>query len=108
MCFYNLARTRGLRRRLGIPNPVPHFSLCKVIADNFPAIDTVIRTSTLSVSKPTPDLKKQRAIVPENREGRLIDLRAGRRTAAKYVLRADVADFYPSIYTRTTDRSSRT
>jgi hypothetical protein len=99
MCFYNLARTRGLRRRLGIPNPVPHFSLCKAIADNYPQIDTVIRTSTLSVSKPTLDPKKLRAVVPENREGRLIDLRAGRRTAAKYVLRADVADFYPSIYT---------
>lgn len=98
-CFYNLARTRGLRRRLGIPNPVPHYSLCKTIADNFTAIEAVIRTSTLTVSRPIPDPKKLRAIVPENREGRLIDLRANRRTAARYVLRADVADFYPSVYT---------
>ncbi len=99
VCHYSLARSGSFRRRLGIPNPVPHYNLCKAIADNFSAIDGIITGASLTVSRPVSDPKKVRAVVPEHREGKLLELRAQRRASATYLLRADIADFYPSIYT---------
>jgi hypothetical protein len=101
LCKYSLARSGSFRRRLGIPNPIPHYNLCKAISDNFTDIEQVINRSVLTVSRPIPDPNKLRALVPECREGRLLEVRARRRASATYLLRADVADFYPSVYTHT-------
>lgn len=101
LCHYSLARSGSFRRKVSIPNPIPHYSLCKAIADHAADIDNAIKRSQLSVSRPIPDPNGVRALVPEFREGKLLEVRAKRRASAKFLLRADVADFYPTVYTHT-------
>ena len=52
LCEHSLARSGGLRRRLGIPNPILYFALCEEIEKNWTEIKRLIDLSRLSVSKP--------------------------------------------------------
>lgn len=99
LCAHSLARPGSVRRRLGIPNPIAFLELGNVIAANFGAIDALIRRSPYSRSIPVKPKGTSRALVPEAHDGSLPDTRAQRRCAAKYLVQADIANFYPSIYT---------
>lgn len=95
-CLHNFARVGSLRRRLGIPNPIAHYNLSKVIADNWGTLDQKIRLSQLSRSYPLPN-HAGRAL-PSVKED-LIALRAHQRATARFLLKADITRFYHSIYT---------
>lgn len=97
---FNLARHGSLRRQLSIPNPVNQLYLADIICNNWAEIDARIgRESLLSLSRPvlsdkgTPRLQKkfEQKVQPENR--------ARARAGMRYILRTDIARFYPSIYT---------
>lgn len=93
---HNLARPGGLRRRLAIPNPVSFYRLAKTFANN--KGDLVAEWSKSPFSGTTPDTtcKGPRAIArdPSDRAAARASLRVGSR----YLLRADISQFYPSIY----------
>jgi hypothetical protein len=93
-----LARPGLMARPLGIPHPHPYFRLTEVIADNWVAIDRQIQQATISVTKPIDDPQARRAVVPSHSMDRT-EQRAEMRALARYVLHADVAQCYPSIYT---------
>ena len=97
--FHSLGRVGGLRRRLGIPNPVSQVALAAEIARHWRAIST--HTSQSPFSKSMPVLKGQsgRAIGPEHEQSELTEIRAANRANAKFVLQADISRFYESIYT---------
>lgn len=95
--LHNFARVGNLRRRLGIPNPVLHYNLCKVIADNWSTFDGQIRGSALSQSYPVQGTGSDRALRPFSPD--LIPLRASHRATARFLLKTDVTRFYHSIYT---------
>jgi hypothetical protein len=94
---FNLARAGTFRRELAIVNPVHYALLAECIVSNWPQIQKLTR-SQLSLTLP--------AITPEGRaisRKTPLDLlprqRAEVRSLGRYLLRADVARFYPSVYT---------
>src|SRR4051812_48618188 len=96
---HNLARPGGLRRPLKIPNPISYFVLADIIASNWTTIKNHTWTVRLSASRPYVIRRSPRSVVPRYRYSELSRLRALRRRGARYLLRTDIDQFYPSIYT---------
>lgn len=99
LCEHSLARSGGLRRRLGIPNPILYFALCEEIEKNWTEIKRLIDLSRLSVSKPQIVNGSSRSVVGEHRRGDLIEKRADARAASRFILKTDISEFYHSVYT---------
>lgn len=96
---YNLARPGGLRRVLRIPHPIAFLSLCGEIDRNRKSIVCALDRSSISLSKPSEDEDEVRAIVPEHDRSALAEHRIRLRAEFPFFLRADIATFFPSIYT---------
>src|ERR1017187_20071 len=95
--IYNLARAGSFRRDLAILNPI-HFSvLAECIVANWAQISKLPK-STLSLTLPTPTAEG-RAISRLFALDILPKRRAEVRSQGSFLLKADVARFYPSIYT---------
>ena len=94
---FNLARRGKLRRVLSVPNPVNYYHSAKSIADNWVDIEAHYTKSDQSLSKPVVDTS--RALGWEKGFSKLSDSKLKTRTASKYILKADISNFYPSIYT---------
>jgi hypothetical protein len=99
VCSHSLSRTGLSRRRLSIPNPIPYFNLCTAISNNWQDIRQKIWKSPLSITKPINRGAYNRALAPQTDLGSVIEVRAHSRRSAGYLLRADVSEFYPTIYT---------
>jgi hypothetical protein len=97
---HNLLMRGSLRRRLGIPNPIHFFRLATFIVDNWPSLTSITLKSHMSLSGPVWQ-QGPRAIgrsaedIFEDRDVR----RARIRSMSRYVLKADINQFYHSIYT---------
>ncbi|MGI9104607.1 MAG: reverse transcriptase domain-containing protein [Terriglobales bacterium] len=87
------------RRRLGVPNPIHHFNLCTCLITNRAAILAKLATTNLCRSRPTRYPTRARAVVPQYRRSELFRFQARARAGARAILNADIADFYPSVYT---------
>jgi hypothetical protein len=98
LAHHNLARPGNVYRRLGIPNPAKHLPLCDFIAAHWTELATAASKGTLSLSSPTPSVIG-RALNPRVLLGNLAEHRTMVRAGKRYVLTADIARFYPSIYT---------
>jgi hypothetical protein len=96
---HSIARVDILRRPIGIPNPVLFFNLCKDIILNWPALASHFAHSAISASSPVDDPKSERAIWWSKDFKHHIPLRARVRSTNKWILKTDIAKFYPSIYT---------
>ncbi|MCC7416637.1 MAG: RNA-directed DNA polymerase [Acidobacteria bacterium] len=96
---HNLARPGGLRRPLGIPNPISYYRLAELIVSNWASIRALTWTHRLSASRPYVMMTSPRAVVPRYRYAELPRLRALRRRAARYLVRTDISQFYPTLYT---------
>lgn len=95
---YNLARRGKLRRPLAVPNPINYFHIAKLVADNWSEFESVYHRSNQSLSKPVVD-SSIRALKWDKGFGALSDEKLRTRTASKYLLKADIANFYSTIYT---------
>lgn len=95
--YHNLARVGGLRRRLAVPNPVNFYRISKSF-DSHSALLTA-RWGLSPFSQTTPILTSAgpRALLKINSNRSLS--RASIRVGSRYLLRTDIAQFYPSIYT---------
>jgi len=96
---HNLLHRGSLRRRLGIPNPIHFFRLASFVVDNWSLLTSITAQSHMSLSTPVWQ-ESGRAIdsipnVFEERNKR----RAHIRSKSRYVLKADINQFYHSIYT---------
>ena len=97
---YNLARPGSLRRILGIPNPIHHYSLVKVIVDNWGALESHFNSGTFSNTKPTiSTTKNSRYLVGNVKLDERVVHRARILSTSRYYLRTDITRCYPSIYT---------
>lgn len=97
---HTLARPGLIPRPLGIPNPSAFYRLAREIQANWATIDAAIKRSPLSLTTPKDDPSGLRALVPAASFERTAE-RAELRSAHSQILQADVAQFYPSIYTHT-------
>ena len=98
---FSLGRVGGLRRRLMIPNPQAFANLAFHMAANWPAIGGHLAGNRLSFTSPTPGKSAGRALDPRFRLEALPVRRAITRAGSRYLVIADVARFYSSIYTHT-------
>lgn len=96
---HNLSRVGGLRRRLTIPNPANYFRLANVFAVNNAQLTAEWAKSPFSHTRPHYDPQGARAIASSLADR--ATARAHSRVGARYILRADISQFYSSIYTHT-------
>lgn len=91
-------KAAGHRRQFSVPNPFNYFRLADTISQAWSTeIDPVLATISYGVSRPVP-VVFPRAIAPDPSIDR-VQRRVESRIGAKYVLKADIQNFYPSIYT---------
>ena len=93
-----MARAGSLRRPLAIPNPIAHRQLTELVCAEWVAISAHISRSALSLSRPV-DFRAGRALVTRTPVGDLPLHRIRGRAGRRYVVQADISQFYPSIYT---------
>jgi hypothetical protein len=96
-CVHNLVRTGGLRRNLGIPNPKHFLCLAEHIIANWTNLKACANASPFSLSKPV-DGRPDRAISPEHDLTERTVNRAQLLSIGRFVLKADISRFFPSIY----------
>jgi hypothetical protein len=96
---HNIARAGGLRRRLAIPNPLSHATLCLSIEKHWPLLLQQLYPGRLAASRPRVTAVLERAVVPRYKQRELPKLRALKRRGARYFLRTDITQFYHAIYT---------
>lgn len=99
LCSYSLPKAGGLRRRLAIPNPVPHFPFCALLDAKWPNLQHHLTSSGFSLSTPVADPRGMRALVPRLHFEDLPAMRAKNRSASRYAVTTDLSEFYNSIYT---------
>lgn len=94
---HNIARPGGLRRTLTVPNPMNMFRIAGAFESHQAVLATEWAKSPFSLTTPDLTFSGIRAI-SRNSADRAVP-RAKIRVGARYVLKADIAQFYPSIYT---------
>jgi hypothetical protein len=94
---HSFTRVGIFRRPLGIPNPLSFVLLAKEIADSWTNISSHIQQSPYSLSMPIASGK--RAIKPKHDMSDPLERRLEIRTGAKFCLRVDISQCYPSLYT---------
>jgi hypothetical protein len=96
---HNLARKGKLRRVLGVPNPVVYYNTVREVVAGWSALDAQMATSSISVTRVAAAAFGERALVAENGPPDFPRLRARYRTNRKFLLVADIMQFYPALYT---------
>ena len=100
---HNLARAGGFRRPLSIPNPGGYLRIANATANAWQnEIAPLLATITMGTSRPTISTGA-RAVEALNSNEEQELLRTENRRGARYLLHADVQNFYPSIYTHSID-----
>lgn len=96
---HSLARSGPLRRQLSIPNPVTFPALAFEIAGAWQEIDQTIHQSQLTQSRPLFHRRGGRCFLPQFPKQGLLETKVATRVGARALLVADIARFYPSVYT---------
>lgn len=95
---YNQARVGGMRRQFSVPNPVHFYRLANCFLANWGDIESQAKSSPISLTKPVIAVGKH-CLKPSIDFRDRPPHRARVRATARYVLRCDIARFFPSIYT---------
>lgn len=95
--LHSIPKRKHLRRTLSIPNPMIQFVLSVEVATSWAELSSFCAQSTLSLS--VPKLSTFRAVEASSPLSEQPTFRAQRSVGARYLLKADIARFYPSIYT---------
>ena len=95
---HSLFRAGNLRRLLSVPNPSPFLRLSKCLEDHWEDVESQCARSPFSLS--TPGIgSSNRAIVPVVPFNKQPIYQANLRAKSRFILKTDIANFYPSIYT---------
>lgn len=99
---FHLARPGTLRRRLSIPHPLYYAKLCSLLEQKSSELQSAFSRSPWSRSIPEPDPDPSRRAFKVPLVDRLIvEANAAVRATSRYLVQADIAQFYHSIYTHT-------
>jgi hypothetical protein len=96
---HNLARLSGFRRPLKIPNPRSYIALAMVIEKHWDTINAHCKTQRLAISRPVATRTAERAARSRFHIRERPKLRARLWRGQRFVLFADVSQFYPTLYT---------
>ena len=95
---HSLFRAGSLRRQLAVPNPVPYLELAQLLAFNWTDIEKQCQKSSVSLSK-LDIASTDRAVVAKIPFSERSFHQASVRASSRYLLKADVTNCYPSVYT---------
>ena len=87
-----------MRRQLTVPNPVPFLELAQSLASNWTEVEKQCQKSSISLSK-LGIASTDRAVVAKVPFSERSFHQASLRANSRYLLKADVTNFYPSVYT---------
>jgi hypothetical protein len=94
---YSLARTGGLRRQLGVPQPEHFIGLAQALDAAWATdLEPLLMRNQFGVSPLLPAAGPRVFQVPTEE---LISRRTALRLGARYVVKTDIQNFYASIYT---------
>jgi hypothetical protein len=96
---YRLALPGDALRQLRIPHPASFATLAAISAKGFKRLLRRAGVSRLSKSRPVYGTGRYRAISPLIKPANLGRERVNSRAGAAFLLKADVSQFYPSLYT---------
>jgi len=96
---FELALPGGGRRPLAIPHPASYATLADLVAGSFRRLLKKAARSKCSRSRPTYRVDEARAIRPMMKPSNVARERAVVRGGARFILKVDVSQFYPSLYT---------
>jgi hypothetical protein len=99
LCKHNLGMLDRTSRPLHIPHPVHFYYLCKSLNDGWNDIKVHLSKSNLSISTPEPDSGTLRAFSPKETGEARLNRRIQDRVHGDFLIVADVANCYGSIYT---------
>ncbi|MBE9109026.1 RNA-directed DNA polymerase [Nodosilinea sp. LEGE 07298] len=96
---YSGTKHDGHRRAYGTVNPIPYFNACQFIFSNWEIFETKFKSSKLSLDKVRlgRGTEDRAIIVPTLSE--LTNRISSQIRFSPYILKADIAQFFPSIYT---------
>ena len=95
---HSLFRAGALRRQLAVPNPVSFLELAQLIASNWSEVEKQCQKSSISLSK-LDTRSTDRAIVASVPFSQHSLHQASVRASSRYLLKTDVTNCYPSVYT---------
>jgi len=95
---HNLLARRNIRRRLGIPNPTNFFRLSRFIINNWDDLVNITSQSHMSTTTPV-FTRRPRAIDGKCSYADRNHRKAYVRSRSRYIFKADINQFYHSIYT---------
>jgi hypothetical protein len=96
---HSLLSRADSRRRLGIINPVDYVALSKNVVDNWKQLSSIFNKSHVSLTSPVFYGPPSRSFGYKYAYNRIDDRKAMVRSSSKYLLRADISQFYHSVYT---------
>jgi hypothetical protein len=96
---YRLALPSHDRRELRVPHPASFAKLAILASKNFSRLLKLASSSGFSKSRPIYATGRQRAIFPMVKPSNLSRERAAIRAGSSYLLKTDISQFYPSLYT---------
>lgn len=96
---YSGTKHDGSRRQFGTPNPIPYFHVASFVARHWRTFERRFAASPFSVSSPrlAPDGADRPIVIPSLSE--LAAVASRNLGHSSHVLKTDVAQFFPSIYT---------
>jgi hypothetical protein len=94
---HSVPKRKHLRRLLSIPNPFHQTALALEIERHWTKLEAFCKKSTISLS--VPKLSTERALESSYNINSQPLHRSLRSAGCRYVLKTDIARFYPSIYT---------
>jgi len=96
---YNGTKHDGNRRPYGTPNPIPYFSVCTFIHDNWKTFQHKFDQSKLSLSQPRVSTDEEDRAIIVSSLSELSSRMSENIKYAPYILKTDISQFFPSIYT---------
>jgi hypothetical protein len=98
---YDGTKHDGNRRLYSTPHPIPYFYICEFIGANWKTFEKQFRSSDYSISAIRPaigDVARAIIVTPLSEVSSHVSKKIRH---APIILKADIAQFYPSVYTHT-------
>ena len=99
--FVNYSGTKhdGNRRPYATPHPISYYYICRFVASNWKTFSHAYRKSKFSVSTPSQSSNPYGRAVTVSSPSNLSNIVDRRMRYSPFILRADISQFFPSIYT---------
>ena len=96
---YELALPGGGRRALALPHPWSYARLAQMVSKSFKRLLKKASASNCTRSRPVYSATGDRAVRAATKPSNLGRERAAIRGGARYLVKVDISQFYPSLYT---------